>query len=228
MANLKASFLGLIRNKWFCLFCLIGGCLYATIFGFLYVDDPLTAGLEPVKILGVLFELTMTATSSVIGKTYVWGIRVWGVVQTVGLASNVLYVYNRYGYKSKAGKICLAVAAGCIVTCNFIPSTETFSLQLVAHWSMALLFAILNAAALGLFLLSASKKSKRVLATFIAFAGMLAAMIALLTAFGKSGAIEGIPTWGSYLILFLLGYTNLYKACLPKTEPVPEREAVTV
>ena len=215
MEKLKASLLALLRNKWFCLFWLLAGFLYVTIYGMLYVVDPFTEGLRTVNILGVTIEPTMRATASIIGKTYPLAFHGWGIIQSISIALNILYTYRRYKYKSTAGYACLIAAAGCIVINNFIPSTEVFGLQLVAHWSTALLFGIFNAVALGLCLLHGAKQSKKFLATFIVFVAMLAAMIGLLAAFGKSGAIESIPMWGAYLILFLANFTGLYKDSLP-------------
>ncbi len=234
MTKLKSGFLALVRNKYFCLAWLIFGCGYATIYGLLYVVDPLTEGLSSVNVLGVLIEPTMRATASVIGKTYFWGFKGWGLFQTVSLALNTLYAYRKYGFTSKmarSGKICLIVAACCITICVMIRSTEEFGLQLVAHWSTALLFGIFNALAIGLFLLHFAKRSKRVMATLVIFLGLLATMIALLAILGKSGAIEGIPMWAAYLILFLANFTGAYKNCLPAKQaavPVKERETVNV
>jgi len=211
---MKAAILAILRNKWFCLAWLVFGCAYVTWFGLLHVQDPLTEGLRSVNVLGFLIEPTMRATASVIGKTYFWGFKGWGIFQTISLALNTLYMYRKYNFTSKgakAGKICLGLAACCITTCVIIPSTEEIGLQLVAHWSMALLFGIFNAIAIGLCLLHEGKRSKRFMATFVVFIAMLAAMIILLIVLGKSGAIENIPMWGAYLILFFANFTGLYK-----------------
>lgn len=216
MNRLKDSFLALARNKWFCLSWLIFGCAYMTIYGFLHVVDPLTEGLKNVNILGVMIEPTMTATASVIGKTYFWGFKGWGLFQSVALTLSILYMYRRYNFKSKAGIVCMILGTCCICTTVMIRSTEEFGLQLVAHWSTALLFGVFYAIAIGLCLLRMSKQSKKFLVTFIVFVAMLAAMIGLLVAFGKSGAIESIPMWGAYLILLLANFTGLYKDSLPE------------
>ena len=222
MSNVKSSFLALIRNKWFCLAWLLFGCAYVTIFGALHVVDPFTEGLRSVSFLGLTFEPTMRATASIIGKTYFWGFKGWGLFQQLSLTLNVLYAYRRFGFagkNAKMGKICLAIAAGFITMCVMIRSTEEFGLQLVAHWSGALLFGVFNAVAIGLLLLNGAKESKRMLATFVIFVGMLAAMIALLAVFGKSGAIENIPMWGAYLILFLANFTGFFKRSLQSAVP---------
>ena len=215
MNKLKDSFLALVRNKWFCLFWLVFGFFYVTIYGMLYVEDLFTEGLRSVSIFGILIEPTMRATASIIGKTYFWGFKGWGLFQSVSLTLGILHMYRRYGYKSRAGNICIILGTCCIAACVMIRSTEAFGLQLVAHWAGALLFGVFYAIAIGLCLLHLSKQSKKFLATFIVFVAMLASMIGLLVLFGKSGAIENIPMWGGYLILFLAGYTGFYKDSLP-------------
>jgi len=235
MAKQKLSLLSLLMNKWFVLFWLVFGCAYVTVYGALYVVDPFTEGLRSVSILGFLFEPTMTATASIIGKTFFWAFKGWGLFQAISLTLGILYAYQRYGFSGKnarAGKICVILGTACLFMCVMIRSTEEFGLQLVAHWSGALLFGVFYAVALGLLLLRASIKSRAALTTFIIFVAMLLAMIGLLIVLGKSGAIENIPMWGAYLIIFLLGYTNVYKKSLPEPAPAlaaePEREAVAV
>ena len=218
MTKFKSAWLAMVRNKWFCLAWLVFGCVYVTIFGLLYVEDVFTQGLRSVNIFGVLIEPTMRATASIIGKTYFWGFKGWGTFQSISLALGTLYMYRRYNFTGKsarAGKICLIIAACCITICILIRSTEEFGLQLVAHWSGALLFAIFNAIAIGLCLLHLSKQSKKFLVTFWVFIAMLATMIALLVVVGKSGAIENIPMWGAYLILFTADFTGFYRESLP-------------
>ena len=196
MSKVKSVCLTVIQNKWFCMVWLIIGCAYMTGYGFL--KNP------------------MEYTASMIGLDYPLGFKFWGILQTISLALNILYLYRRYGYRSKGGYACLILAACCILTTINIPSTEDFGLQLVAHWSTALLFGVFNALAMGLCLLRGAKRSKKFLATLFVFIAMLLAMLGLLVAFGKSGTIENIPMWGAYLILFLTNYTGLYKDSLPE------------
>jgi len=196
MNKVKTVSLAIIQNKWFCLAWLIFGCAYMTWFGFL--------------------ENPMQYTASMIGLDYPVGFIFWGVFQSISLVLNVLYLYRRYGYSSRFGYVCLIIAAICIgITVN-VPSTEIFGLQLVMHWSTALLFAIFNAIAMGLCLVNKAKHSKKFMATFVLFIAMLLSMIVLLIIFGKSGIIEKIPMWGAYLILLLTNFTGLYKESLPK------------
>jgi len=233
MAKLKSALPSLLINRWFVLFWLVFGCAYMTVYGALHVVDPFTEGLRSVSVLGILFEPTMTATASIIGKTYFWAFKGWGLFQAVSLTLSILYLYQTYGFSgknAKAGKVCLILGAVCILSCVMIRSTEEFGLQLVAHWAGALLFGVFYAIALGLLILRTAKTSGIALVTFIVFLTMLAAMIGLLIFVGKSGAIENIPMWGTYLIIFLMGYTNLYNKSLPAfaSKLAPERASAAV
>ena len=216
MEKLKSSFLALVRNKWFCLFWLVFGFLYVTIYGMLYVEDLYTEGLRSVNVFGVLIEPTMTATASIIGKTYPWLFRGWGLFQAISLSLNVQYMFRRYDYKSKAANALLIAGTICIISTTFIRSTEEPGLQRIAHWGTALLFAFLYAIAMGIGLYQLAKRSKKFLGTFIFFVAMLALMLALLIFVGKGGAIESIPMWGVYVILLFTNFTGLYKDCLPE------------
>ena len=216
MEKLKTSFLALVRNKWFCLFWLLFGLVYMTVYGMLFVEDLFTEGLRRVSILGIAFEPTMAATASVIGKTFPWAFRGWGLFQSIALSLNILFLYRRYNYKSKAGNVLLVLGTVCIITTTMIRSTEEFGLQLVAHWATALLFAIFYAVAMGLALLHMARSSKKSLVTVVVFIAMLVLMLVLLALMGKSGAIESIPMWGTYLILLLTNFTGLYEENLPE------------
>lgn len=221
MAKLKSGFLTLVQNKWFCLFWLLFGIGYVTVYGMLYVEDLFTEGLEPVKFLGLLLEPSMTATASIIGKTYFWSFKGWGLFQMIALPANILYLYRRYGFATrfaKWGKICLIIGSACITMCVMIRSTEEFGLQMIAHWSGALLFGFFYALALGFFLAHIARKGDWLAkGSLIFLVAMLALMLVLLAVLGKGGAIETIPMWGAYLLIFLLNFTNLYKKYLPVT-----------
>ena len=222
MEQMKSSFLApaqkaigaMVRNKWFCLFWLLFGFLYVTIYGMLYVEDLYTEGVRSYGVFGVQVDPFMTATASIIGKTYPWLFRGWGLIQSISLALNIQYMFRRYGYKSKAANALLIAGTVCIIATTFIRSTEEPGLQRIAHWGTALLFAFLFAIAMGLGLLYLAKRSKKFMGTFILFVAMLVLMLALLIFVGKGGAIESIPMWGVYLILLFANYSNVYKDSL--------------
>lgn len=201
MEKLKA----VLKNKYFCLAWLIFGFLYVTVYGFL--KNP--------------FEFT----ASMIGLDYPWLFKFWGIFACVSLTLNITYMYRKHDFKSKAGIVCIILATCCILTTVNIPSTEIMSLQLVAHWSTALLFAIFYAVAIGLLLLKKSKEDKRFKVLLGLFVGMLGLMVLLLVLFNKNGVIESIPMWGAYIIIFLVNYTKLFDEKKPAEKTI-EREKV--
>lgn len=204
-------FVKLAKNKYFCMFW----HLFAVIFVTWYGTFPNWAS-----------DVTFQATASQIGLDFPWHFKMWGIFSAFSLLLNITYMFRRYDYRSKLARWLMYIGCFCIMITINIPSTEIMSLQLVAHWSTALLFAVLNAASIAMFLLHNLKKSKKVLATFIMFAAMCALMIILLIAFGKNGAIESIPIWGAYLVLFLMNYTNAYEKDLNGTAAVQKKETV--
>ncbi len=198
---MKNKILCLAENKYFCMFWNIFAVVYITWYG-----------AFPNWASNKLF----VATASQIGLDYPWHFRMWGIFSAIAIMLNISYMYRRYGVKSKAGKILMYIGCACIMVTITVPSTEIMSLQLVVHWSSALLFAAFNAASIAVFLLKMRKRSKKFILTFAVFIFMLALMIILLIIFGKNGAIESIPYWGTYIILFLSNYTGLYKEALPE------------
>jgi len=189
MTSWKNDFFAMFGNRFFCFAWLVFGLGYVTWFGFL--KNP------------------MDFTASMIGLDYPKAFKMWAAISIISIAVNVLYMYRRYGYAGRAGKICMAIGACSLAATVHIPSTEIMSVQLVAHWSTALLFAILNAVALGMFLLHVGKRNRRMMLTFVLFIALLVVMLVWL-ATGKNGVQEKLPIWGSYIILFLVNFTGIY------------------
>ncbi|MCR4615206.1 MAG: hypothetical protein K5756_03565 [Clostridiales bacterium] len=198
-----------MKEKAFCLFKNKHFCMFWNIFAVVYIT---WYGAFPNWASDKLF----VATASQIGLDYPWHFKMWGIFSAIAIALNITYMYRRYGVRSKLGTVFMCIGCASIFVTISIPSTEILSLQLVAHWSSALMFAAFNAASIGVFLIKMMKSSKKFIATFILFIFMLALMIILLILFGKNGAIESIPYWGTYVILFLVNYTNFYKDSLPE------------
>jgi len=225
MANPRSSFRALVMNKWFVLFWLIFGCAYITIYGGLYAETTYVEGLRTFTVLGIRFEPTMTNTASIIGLTYFWAFKGWGLFQAIALTLSILYVYNQYGFTGKfarVGKICLIAGSVSLLACVMTRARPEMEMDLekAIHWAGALSFGVFYAASLCMVLLRAAKKSKRAMATFVGFVVLLLIMLTLLVIVGifkgYGGALESIPMWGAYLIIFLLGYTNIYRKSLPE------------
>ena len=188
----------LTDNKIFCLLWLVAGFIFFTVYGF--IDNP-----------------DLVKTASVIGKThprlFIW----WAVFSGISLFLNIHYLYKKYsfydGKLAKIGNVCSYLHVICIFTCVNIPSVEPEdgkTLQMVAHWSTALLFAVFFSVSLIFFLMHmASKKSIKHIVVLVIYAITLIVMITLLILFGKSGGLESIPLWVAFVIMYLLNYTKL-------------------
>lgn len=200
--------------KWFCLAGAVIGCIYVVVYGFL--DAPNKQG----EIADFSDKLKYI-TASMIGLMWPWLFRGWGVIAAATVFSNTMYCYRRYGFNSKAGVILGSLGSAAIYLTINCPSMgdddKDFSIpRCSVHWAGALLFAVLCAAPLVIFLFKKGKKEKgRFLAAFLIFVGLLLVMAVLLVTVGKSAIIENIPMVAAYVLLITLNFTDIY---MPKEE----------
>lgn len=185
-----------IREKIFkytAMVLLIGSFIYFTVYGFL--SNPFLP----------------SGTASEIGLKYPTAFKFWGFTTSLALTVNLVYTYTRKPLSKKAasiaGYVCMGLGVACLMTCVHIPSTREPGLQMYAHWSTALLFAVFFAAAIVLHLLFPEKPNKKYKITLICFAAILVAIIIALLAAGKNGFIESLPMWAAYIIIFLDNFT---------------------
>ena len=185
-----------IREKIFkytAMVLLIGSFIYFTVYGFL--SNPFLP----------------SGTASEIGLKYPTAFKFWGFTTSLALTVNLVYTYTRKPLSKKAasiaGYVCMGLGVACLMTCVHIPSTREPGLQMYAHWSTALLFAVFFAAAIVLHLLFPEKPNKKYKITLICFAAILVAIIIALLAAGKNGFIESLPMWAAYIIIFLDKFT---------------------
>lgn len=195
-------------TKAFCMINLIFGCLFITWYGF--------------------FKNPFDFTASMIGLDFPWHFKMWGIFASISVFTNVLYMYRRNGYYSRAGIICGSIGCGAIyVTINVPSAGEELiltSLRCMSHWTGALVFAFMCAASVVIFLISmAKKKNKKYIVLLVLFSLVLAAMLVLLVVVGKDGVIESLPMWAAYLLLFLVNFTNLFS---DKQAAAAEKQAV--
>lgn len=152
-----------------------------------------------------------SGTASEIGLKYPTAFKFWGFTTSLALTVNLIYTYTRKPLGNRkatiAGYVCMALGVLCLMTCVHIPSTRVPGLQMYAHWSTALLFAVFFAAAIVLHLLFPAKPNKKYKITLICFCGLLLAIIIALVAAGKNGFIESLPMWAAYIIIFLDNFT---------------------
>lgn len=185
-----------IREKIFkytAMVLLIGSFIYFTVYGFL--SNPFLP----------------SGTASEIGLKYPTAFKFWGFTTSLALTVNLVYTYTRKPLSKKAasiaGYVCMGLGVACLMTCVHIPSTREPGLQMYAHWSTALLFAVFFAAAIVLHLIFPPKPNKKYKITLICFAAILVAIIIALLAAGKNGFIESLPMWAAYIIIFLDNFT---------------------
>lgn len=179
--------------KYTAMVLLIGSFIYFTVYGFL--SNPFLP----------------SGTASEIGLKYPTAFKFWGFTTSLALTVNLVYTYTRKPLSKKAasiaGYVCMGLGVACLMTCVHIPSTREPGLQMYAHWSTALLFAVFFAAAIVLHLIFPPKPNKKYKIALICFAAILVAIIIALLAAGKNGFIESLPMWAAYIIVFLDNFT---------------------
>ena len=199
MEKQKNTFMKIADNRYFCMIWLFIGVGFITWFG----------SLE-VTYLGVEYA-RFVKTASVIAMVHPYLYYFWVIFTIVSLWLNISYMYRHNGYDGKAGKVSMYLGFICIIVTKIIPHEDDFNWRMVVHWTAALAFGVFCAASIILFLINKSKTNKRFLITLVAFVAVLVIMIVLLLLFAENGAIETLPIWCAYLILYLVNFTNIYK-----------------
>lgn len=199
-------------NRIYAFVTLIVGCAFITYYCFL--KDP------------------RQYTASMIGLDYPWSFKAWGILSTMSVFVNTLYMYRKYSYTNRAGLIAGSVGcAALFITINVPSAGEDLilnSLRCMSHWTGALVFAFGVAAPVVLFLVHMARtKNKRFVLLTVFFCAVLAVSLTLLIVVGKDGLIECAPVWAVYLVLLLINFTPLFPS--KKTvEPTDEKQTVAV
>ncbi len=184
----------------FCMLNLIAGCAFVTWYGFLSF---------PEQFGNILTDVT----ASMLGLRYPWYFRIWGVLASLSIFTNTLYMYRKNNYKGKAGVIVTTLGCAAIFVTINVPSAGlelVMTARCLSHWATALIFAFLGAAGVVIFLFhkSAQKDKKYIFAT-VFFVAVLLLMLVLLVTVGKSAFIENLPMWVAYALLFIINFTSL-------------------
>ena len=184
----------------FCMLNLIAGCAFVTWYGFLSF---------PEQFGNILTDVT----ASMLGLRYPWYFRIWGVLASLSIFTNTLYMYRKNNYKGKAGVIVTTLGCASIFVTVNVPSAGlelVMTARCLSHWATALIFAFLGAAGVVIFLFhkSAQKDKKYIFAT-VFFVAVLLLMLVLLVTVGKSAFIENLPMWVAYALLFIINFTSL-------------------
>lgn len=200
----------------FCAANLIAGFAFITWYGFLSF---------PEQFGNILTDVT----ASMLGLRYPWYFRIWGVLASLSIFTNTLYMYRKNNYKGKAGVIVTSLGCASIFVTVNVPSAGldlVMTARCLSHWATALIFAFLGAAGVIIFLLHKFKqKDKKYMAATIIFVAVLILMLVLLVTVGKSAFIENLPMWVAYALLFIINFTSFFDK---KEIKVKEKEAAKV
>ncbi len=185
----------------FCAVNLIVGCAFITWYGFLSY---------PEQFGNILTDVT----ASMLGLRYPMYFRLWGVLSSLSIFTNVLYMYRKNNYYGNAGIIITSLGCAALFITVNVPSAGlelVMTPRCLSHWASALIFAFLGAAGVILYLIHKCKEKnvKYIVATVI-FGAVLALMLVLLVTVGKSAFIENLPMWVVYVLLFMINFTPFF------------------
>ena len=185
----------------FCAANLIAGFAFITWYGFLSF---------PEQFGNILTDVT----ASMLGLRYPMYFRIWGVLASLSIFTNTLYMYRKNNYKGKAGVIITSLGCAAIYVTVNVPSAGldlVMTARCLAHWATALIFAFLGAAGVIIFLLHKSKcREKKYIIATVFFVFVLLLMLVLLVVVGKSAFIENLPMWVAYALLFVINFTSFF------------------
>ena len=184
----------------FCMANLIAGFAFITWYGFLSF---------PEQFGNILTDVT----ASMLGLRYPWHFKIWGVLASLSIFTNTLYMYRKNNYKGKTGVIVTSLGCASIFVTINVPSAGldlVMTARCLSHWATALIFAFLGAAGVIIFLFHKSRQKERkyIFAT-VFFVAVLILMLILLVTVGKSAFIENLPMWVAYALLFIINFTSL-------------------
>ncbi len=184
----------------FCMANLIAGFAFITWYGFLSF---------PEQFGNILTDVT----ASMLGLRYPWEFKIWGILASLSIFTNTLYMYRKNNYKGKAGVVVTSVGCAAIFVTINVPSAGldlVMTARCLSHWATALIFAFLGAAGVIIFLFHKSRqKEKKYIFATVFFVAVLILMLILLVTVGKSAFIENLPMWVAYALLFIINFTSL-------------------
>lgn len=200
----------------FCVINLFAGCAFITWYGFLSF---------PEQFGNILTDVT----ASMLGLRYPWQFKLWGVLASLSIFTNTLYMYRKNNYRGKAGVIVTSLGCASIYITVNVPSAGldlVMTPRCLGHWATALIFAFLGAAGVIIFLFHKCKqKDKKYIIATVIFIAVLLIMLALLVFVGKSAFIENLPMWVAYALLFIINFTSFFDS-KKAAKSVKEKSAV--
>lgn len=188
-------------TKIFCTVNLLAGFVFITWYGFLSF---------PEQFGNILTDVT----ASMLGLKYPWYFKAWGVLASLSIFTNTIYMYRKNNYKGKAGVIVTSLGCAAIFVTVNVPSAGldlVMTARCLSHWATALIFAFLGAAGVIIFLFhKCRQKDKKYIIATVIFIAVLILMLVLLVTVGKSAFIENLPMWVAYALLFIINFTSFF------------------
>ena len=188
-------------TKIFCMVNLLAGFVFITWYGFLSF---------PEQFGNILTDVT----ASMLGLKYPWYFKAWGVLASLSIFTNTIYMYRKNNYKGKAGVIVTSLGCAAIFVTVNVPSAGldlVMTARCLSHWATALIFAFLGAAGVIIFLFhKCRQKDKKYIIATVIFIAVLILMLVLLVTVGKSAFIENLPMWVAYALLFIINFTSFF------------------
>ena len=185
----------------FCTINLIAGFAFITWYGFLSF---------PEQFGNILTDVT----ASMLGLRYPLEYKIWGVLSSLSIFTNVLYMYRKNNYYNKAGIIITSLGCAALFVTINVPSAGLeliMTARCLGHWASALIFAFFGAAGMIIFLFhKCMEKDKKYTIATVIFVIILALMLVLLVTVGKSAFIENLPMWVAYVLLFIINFTSFF------------------
>lgn len=127
----------------FCAANAVAGCIFITWYGLLSF---------PEQFGNILTDVT----ASMLGLRYPMNFRLWGILSSLSIYTNVLYMYRKNNYYGKAGIIITSIGCAALFVTVNVPSAGLNlvpTARCLSHWASALIFAFFGAAGVIIFLI---------------------------------------------------------------------------
>jgi len=196
-----------ILNKPFCISILVTGFVFGLALPFCW-------GNNPASELGTLSLLCEDR------KIWFW---LWGILVVGGININTLYMYKKFGYKSRfMNVLCLlAFISICLVALTLGHSIADWNPKRVLHWIATGLFIALCMATVVLFFIFNIKKYKGFGILTCCTVAILLTFAVIFIGVGKSALMEMIPLAMLQILLFVVNFTSVVK-----TVPIQQKTKV--
>ena len=166
---------------------------------------PFFWGNNPASELGTLSLLCEDR------KAWFW---IWGLLTSGSIYVNSLYMFTKFGIKSKLCEIlgAMGVVSIAVVALTLGHSIEDWNPKRIAHWIATGIFIAFTIASIALYFIINRKKNGSFRLLTLCVFGILATFLVIFIAVGKSALMEMIPLAMMEVFLFTVNCTPAVKA----------------